>query len=45
MESEDKKWYVVTLFGKYETIVKDRERWESAGYTYHEKEKEILLSK
>ena len=44
MEAKDKEWYVVTLFGKYATIVKDREKWEAMGYTYHEKEKEVLLS-
>jgi hypothetical protein len=35
---------VVTLHGKYETIVKDRARWESMGYTYHEKGDEIILT-
>jgi hypothetical protein len=43
VEVEDKKWYVVTLFGKYETIIKDRTQWEKMGYTYHEKDDEIIL--
>ena len=43
VEEKDKRWYVVTLFGKYETIITDRKAGEELGYTYHEEETEIIL--
>ena len=44
MEQEDsKRWFVQTLFGKYETIIKERETWESKGYKIVEKDKEVLV--
>lgn len=42
---KEKKWYVLTLFGKYETIIKDRAAWEARGYEYFETDKEIILKK
>lgn len=42
-QESEKRWYVLTLFGKYETIIKDRAMWEAKGYTYHETDEEIIL--
>ena len=46
MEQRDnKRWFVVTWYGKFETIIKDRAAWETKGYTYSEKGDEVILSK
>jgi hypothetical protein len=44
-ETKEKEWYVITLFGKYKTILTDRNKWEELGYTYHETDDEIILKK